>query len=254
MQQLFQSRKFEEQNRNGCNFKVEEANSPSKIASNQSILGGIAKIISDSSTNALLKVIQDSGGIDSTSTSSVNALSNQNTTNVKHPKKSIFERSMGVAASGLAQNEMLAGNQILRTQLRKELGGAPTTVLSSSNETVGHHLIKNGRDNSSSRSYRNNLKDDVNFKCAVNDNNSDKMSNDRKRVSKRLLQSFRNCNDNLKKSKIKFCLKKLKVMNNTNDDSMVNTVFELNTADEQSYSSADVAEELINFVDNSDLM
>ena len=253
MQHLFQSRKFDEQNRNQFSIKNEEQSSPSKIASNQSILGGIAKIISDTSTNALLKVIQDSGGI-GTSSSSVNVSSIDTSTNDKHARRNIFERSMGVAVSGLAQNEMLAGNQLLRTELRKELGGAPTTVLSSTNETVGQYLIKNGRDSSSSRSYRNKLKDDVNLKCAVNDKKTDKTSNDRKRVSKRLLQSFRTCNDNLTKSKIKFCLKKLKVTNNTNDDSMVNTVFELNTADEKSYSSADVAEEFINFVDNSDVI
>ena len=40
---------------------------------------------------------------------------------------------------------------------------------------------------------------------------------------------------------------------NENKNSMINIVFELNTNDKTSFSSFDVADELINFVEDSDV-
>ena len=163
---------------------------------------------------------------------------------------------MGVAALGIIQNETIAGDQLLRSKIRSELGGAPTTMLHSQNETVGNFYRKNGKDNSSTRENRNSLNSTVlvsNSTSNKNENGPELNSTElnKKRVCKKLLQRFRSTRDGIVKKKIKYCMKELNC--NENKNSMINIVFELNSNDKTSFSSFDVADELINFVEDSDV-
>ena len=228
---------------------------PKKIGSHQSILGGIAKICSESSTNALLRVIQDSGGFMMKNQSS-SSQSGKFPFPESTPIRKTVDRAMGVAALGLNQNVTIAGDQQLRSKIRSELGGAPTRFLNESSETVSHYFQRTGKDNSSSREYRNNLVSDIvdtnqqkkSYSEGLKSNNMDK---NKKRVSKRLLQRFRSTKDESTKKKIKYCIKILS--SESKDNSMINTVFDLSTNETDSFSSFDVADDLINFVDESDL-
>ena len=155
LQLIYQSKRLEEVQQNSTrNDNVKK--SPEKIATNQSILGGIAKICSESSTNALICVLQHSGGIvtnENGENSGENSISTSPRSNIhiSSPIRNTANRAMGVAALGLVQNETITGDQLLRSKIRSELGGALTTMLHSQNETVVNYYRKNGRDNSSSR-------------------------------------------------------------------------------------------------------
>ena len=159
LQLLFQKSKFEAESTKKDTKKSSSSNSlnPEQISSHQSVLGGIAKICSDSSTNAIIRVLQNSGGFNNhnqpTSAGKTNCLQDS-----QAPIRNTVHRAMGVASLGLTQNVTIAGDQNLRNKIRSELGGAPSTMLNETSETVSHYYQRTGKDNSSSRAYRNNLK------------------------------------------------------------------------------------------------
>ena len=250
LQLLFQKSKFEAESTKKDTKKSSSSNSlnPEQISSHQSVLGGIAKICSDSSTNAIIRVLQNSGGFNNhnqpTSVGKTNCLQDS-----QAPIRNTVHRAMGVASLGLTQNVTIAGDQNLRNKIRSELGGAPSTMLNETSETVSHYYQRTGKDNSSSRAYRNNLKQSK--KSQSEGLKSQIYEENKKRVSKRLLQRFRSTRDTLIKKKIKYCIKKLSYV--SDDNCMINTVFDLCTNEGESFSSFDVADDLINFVDDNDL-
>lgn len=51
----------------------------------------------------------------------------------------VIEPSLGVTALSMAKDPMISGNMLLKNELREEMGGAPSTILTSTEETVGHY-------------------------------------------------------------------------------------------------------------------
>ena len=61
----------------------------------------------------------------------------------------------------MAKDPMISGNMLFKNKLREEMGGAPSTILTSTEETVGHYRnqMKGHCKSKCSRSSRNDLVD-----------------------------------------------------------------------------------------------
>ena len=173
-----------------------------------------------------------------------------------------LDRSLGVTATKLAHDPSISGNIQLKNELRKEMGGRPSTVLGRSGKTVGQYRECHRMRRKNSRTYRNELYD-----LSMDSSDSEdslggtipftnlKEEKLKTRIQKKLLEMLMNSSDELKKRKTRYAMKSLEGMNTNKSSDMVEYIFKMKTADDMitSFNSLEIAEYVVEVVDVNDL-
>ena len=220
-------------------------------AARQTVFGDLIKSIIDTLATNTLRVLQ--GGYEPVK---INSSDNKkiNMVNMVSPPKThkklpnvmedTFERTLGLTAHAMLNDTLIASNMALRNQLSEELGGRPTTHLNSYGESVASYRRRMGKDNSSSRESRNNLK-------KANELASSGIADKAGRVGKRLYQKH-SCenNDGIKK-KIRRAMNEVQKIENGDNTSSVLNVIRFGggqSKNDGTFFSQEAADEVLDFV------
>ena len=152
-----------------------------------------------------------------------------------------LDRAFGVTGHSMLHNKGVATSISLQNDLRRELGGRPTTILHSSSETVAQYRRNHGKDTSSSRRTRNDLMGGRELSA---NGRTDKMD----RVMRRLCSMHRKTDDESRKLKIRTTMSEVKkAKRGEESDSLVNEVLDIHVTS-ANFASQSTADELLEYV------
>ena len=191
-------------------------------ATHQNIFADVLKTIADSASDVAVRVLQQGEYMhenEPTSSSSSKFPSHSSSShfaNVVSPPRpksncqtvsDTIGRTMGMTGHAMLQNRRIASNQAFTAQLRKDLGGRPTNYLHHHGESVAAHRRRTGRNNSSTRAARNNLR-------PANELHDRSLEDRAVRVNKRLYQRHSTETDQNKKAKIREAMEEVQKVEN----------------------------------------
>ena len=168
-----------------------------------------------------------------------------------------IERSMGITALSLCKDNKIAGHVQLKNELRKELGGTPTTHLLSTNQSVSQHRNRKnyatGSKSKCSRTSRNIL---VDLCSSSSDESNDSKvwtkTNQKlkKRIMMKLLKLYQNESDG--KKKMKYTMQALDDNNDIVKNEMIDLTFNVFSKDPDSFDSMEASLNMLNIADETD--
>lgn len=230
-----------------------------------SIIRELTSTITSTAADSILKVLQNNCSIkqELPSNQFIPYSTDLPTTGVdQYDQREIqlaIERSMGITALSLCKDNKIAGHVQLKNELRKELGGTPTTHLLSTNQSVSQHRNRRnyatGSKSKCSRTSRNILVD----LCS----SSDDESNDskvwtktnqklKKRIMMKLLKLYQNESDGKKKKKMKYTMQALDDNNDIVKNEMIDLTFNVFSKDPDSFDSMEASLNMLNIADETD--
>ena len=225
------------------------------VHTQHSVIQEITKSITEHAKDAIIEVIQQGSPIKKL------GWGNQSQESLLEEQVLIqraIERSLGVTALSMAKDPMMAGNILLKNSLREEMGGAPTTTLSPTQETVSQYRSRRQRGHrvgsGCSRTARNNLVDlsftsDYEEEVKTMKLRKTKM---KKRVMIKMLKMYKDEPDKKEKAKIKYAMKAIDEKEENSKNEMIKFTFDVHTTELDSFDSDDAVTNILEFVDDAD--
>ena len=236
-----------------------EQNKSTDGSQNHSVIHSITSAITEHAKDAILEVIQKNAPSPTKSPTSYWSQAPQTSHTSHWSQESIqlqhmIERSLGVTALSMSKDPMIAGNMGLKNELRSEMGGAPSTKLLGTNESVNQYRNrrkKNGSRMKCSRTSRNDLIEiqDSSDDDSMVENDKSKNAKFKKRVLLKLLSMYKVEKDEMKKEKIKYAMKALDSANESINNEMIEFTFNAHTTDLESFDSQECANSIIDFAE-----
>ena len=237
-----------------------EQNKSTDGSQKHSVIRSITSAITEHAKDAILEVIQMNAPSPTKSPTSFWSHQTPHTSNTSHwSQESIqlqhmIERSLGVTALSMSKDPMIAGNMGLKNELRSEMGGAPSTKLLGTDESVNQYRNrrrKNGSRMKCSRTSRNDLIEiqDSSDDDSMVDNDKSEKAKFKKRVLLKLLSMYKVEKDEMKKEKIKYAMKALDSANESINNEMIEFTFNAHTTDLESFDSQDCVDSIIDFAE-----
>ena len=179
-----------------------------------------------------------------------------------------IERSLGVTALSLAKNTEVAGSVPLKNELREALGGNPTTHLVTPNQSVAQNRhwrrFRDGSTAKCPRTSRNNLlnlsdvEDDSKEMMESNlgkmeSNLGDQTDAKRKKmqIMKEFLMMYKIEQDEMKKRKIRYCMKCLDDKNKETENEMIQYTFDVYTSELDAFDAQEAAINILEFAEEN---
>lgn len=244
--------------------KKSEPKASVAAADTHSIIRDLTSTIVTTSTDSMLRVLQNfspskhQSGTKFDSTDNVSMHRDQYVCHGQYDPRELqvaLERSLGVTAHTLAQNQQLSSNIQFKNELRTALGGIPSTHLVAENETVAQTRHRRRFQNSKercSRTSRNNLMD----LTESDDDQLLKPEVQKKKIQiiKKLLKMLKDEDDETGKNKIKYCIKALDDKNEGVQNDMIDFTFEVYTrpTELESFDSMDAAMNILEFAEDNE--
>ena len=254
LQSIHHAKRYEQYQKQQAS-KKQEPRASVAAADSHSIIRDLTSTIVSSSTDSMLRVLQNhspskklNGSSYGSSYVTGDSVSNQQDQYDPRELQLAMERSLGVTAHTLAQNQELSSNIQFKNELRTALGGIPSTHLVAENQTVAQNRNSRRFQNKNprcSRTSRNNLYD----LTETDDDKQLKQDVQRKkiRILKKLFKLLKDENDVDKKNKIKYCIKALDEKNEKVNNDMIDFTFEVYTTELNSFDSMDAAVNILEF-------
>ena len=168
-----------------------------------------------------------------------------------------IENSLGVTALSLAKDPMVAGNIFLKNELREEMGGAPSTILSSTQETVAQFRSNKMKGHSDKKKCARASRNDLVDLCSSDEENEKHMNKTRKakmknRILLNMLKKYKAATDVNEKVTIKKTMKDLDGNKSDSKNEMIHFIFDVHTIDLDSFDSTEATESILDFADDKD--